>query len=290
MRTVRQYLRWMESDFERAGVDGARYVARDLMAHVLGCSRPEALVRADEELTMPQQHQLENMAAKTQSGEPLQYVVGEVDFREVTLKVDRRALIPRPETELLVGELLALEQAKGLPDLFDRPSIVDVGTGSGCVVISLAKELPSGVYTAVDISEDALALAQENAELNHVKDRIRWMQSNLLAGFEPASMDYVVSNPPYISTKVCRELDRCVREYEPMSALDGGPDGLDLIRTLVAQAKSVLVPNGWIMMEMGYDQGPALRELLESSGFEDVQIKKDLAGLDRMAIARKPAA
>lgn len=288
MRKVREYLRWMESDFDRAGVDGARYVARDLMAHVLGCSRPEVLLRTDDDLTMAQQHRLENMAAKTQGGEPLQYVVGDVDFREVTLKVDRRALIPRPETELLVGEVLAMERAKGLPDLFDCPSIVDVGTGSGCIVISLAKELPHGVYTAVDLSEDALALAQENAELNRVKDRIRWVQSDLLAGFEPETMDFVVSNPPYISTEVCGKLDRAVREFEPMSALDGGPDGLVLIRTLVEQAMSVLVPGGWFVMEMGYDQGPAMKELLESRGYEEVQIKKDLAGLDRMALGRKP--
>lgn len=287
MRKVRQYLRWMESDFDRAGVDGARYVARDLMAYVLGCSRPGVLVRVEEELTMVQQHQLENMAAKTQGGEPLQYVIGEVDFREVTLKVDRRALIPRPETELLVGEVLAAERAKGLPDLFKCPSIVDVGTGSGCIVISLAKELPHGVYTAVDVSEDALALAQSNAELNQVRDRIRWVHSDLLAGFEPGTMDFVVSNPPYIATEVCGQLDRAVREFEPMRALDGGSDGLGLIRTLVTQAMSVLVPGGWIMMEMGYDQGLALKALLESQGYEAVQIKKDLAGLDRMALGRK---
>ncbi|MFC1467573.1 peptide chain release factor N(5)-glutamine methyltransferase [Verrucomicrobiota bacterium] len=288
MRKVREYLRWMESDFDRAGVDGPTYVARDLMAHALGCSRPEVLIRADDELTMAQQHRLERMAALAQAGEPIQYVIGEVDFREVTLKVDRRALIPRPETELLVGEVMAAEQAKGLPDLFDRPSIVDVGTGSGCIVISLAKEFPSGIYTAVDVSEDALALAQENAELNHVKDRIRWSHSSLLDGFDPESMDFVVSNPPYITTDVCGQLDRAVREFEPMSALDGGADGLILIRTLVEQAKSVLVPGGWIMMEMGYDQGPALKELLESQGYEEVQIKKDLAGLDRMALGRNP--
>jgi release factor glutamine methyltransferase len=278
----------MESDFERAGIEGATYVACDLMGHVLGCSRPAVLTHSDEQLSFAQQHRLENMSALTQSGEPIQYVIGDVDFREVTLKVDRRALIPRPETELLVGELIAIEQAKGLQDLFERPSIVDVGTGSGCIVISLAKEMPHATYTAVDLSPCALELAQENAALNGVKERIHWLQSSLLDGFEPGSMDFVISNPPYISTKVCAELDKSVREFEPMSALDGGEDGLELIRTLVAQSQEVLAPGGWFLLEMGYDQGPAMNEMLLSHGFEQVQIKKDLAGLDRMALGRKP--
>lgn len=282
MKKISQFIREMESDFDRAGVDGSTQVARDLMAHVLACNRMGVVVRGDEELSLAQQVQLAELSALVRSGEPMQYVIGDVEFREVTLKVDRRALIPRPETELLVGEVLAV--AGGLRE----PAIVDVGTGSGCIVISLATELPCGVYAAVDLSNDALALAQENAELNHVQNRIRWVRSSLLDDFGPDSMDVVVSNPPYISTEVCGHLDRAVREFEPMSALDGGSDGLVLIRALVAQAMSVLVSGGWFMMEMGFDQGSALKELLESAGFDAVQIKKDLAGLDRMALGRKP--
>ncbi len=282
MNNVRSFLQSMESSFEQANIPSARWVALDLVSNVLGCNRPTVLMRGDLILSAEQLEKLNGFAERILTGEPVQYVISEVDFREITLKSDARALIPRPETELLVGEILEVSKS------FDFPRVVDVGTGSGCIIISLAVENPKATFTAVDISEAALSLAKENAEQNGVADKIEWKKSSLLDDFAEKSLEIVVSNPPYINTSVCAELDRSVRDFEPMSALDGGDDGLDLYRVLIKQAKGVLVSGGWILMEMGFDQGEALRDLLEKNGFQNIEIKKDLAGLDRMAIGQKP--
>lgn len=281
MHNVREYLRWLKHDFEQAGIDCADFTAKEIMAHALGCRRGEIYLRGDEPLSFPQQRRLESLATRIVTHEPVQYVIGQVGFRDIIVKTDRRALIPRPETELLVGEALKIL----------RPGMraADIGTGSGCLIISLASEFPSAKYTAVDLSSDALALAQQNAVLNGVDNRIHFLQGDLLEPFKPRSLDVIISNPPYIPSKTIEKLDQSVRSYEPLQALDGGTDGLDCYRRLLKQAVTVLKPGGHLFLEIGFDQGAALREMLTAEGFEQIEIKQDLARLDRMAIAVLPA-
>jgi release factor glutamine methyltransferase len=257
-----------------AGSGNPKRAAEELAAHALGCRPLEIYFR---EPTAVQQAMLEELIVRAEHGEPIQYIIGHVDFRGLEIRCDRRALIPRPETELLVEEVLKskVESQKPL-------KVADVGTGTGCIALALLKELPNAEVTAIDISPSALALARENADRLGLSGRFRALENDLLAGFPEYSFDIVVSNPPYILSDVCKTLDVSVRDFEPELALDGGKDGLDLIHRLAAQAARVLRPGGRLFIEIGYDQGIAALQCLELYGFKQVIIVKDLSGLDRI--------
>ncbi len=213
-------------------------------------------------------------------GEPVQYVLGQWDFRKLTLKVDRRALIPRPETEQLVELVLKSAQVKGVA----KPLVVDVGTGTGCIILSLAKELDEGVFVGLDISPEALALAKENAVLTGLEGRVMFAESDGCGEFDPASVDVLVSNPPYIPSLAVDRLEPHIRRHEPRLALDGGPDGLDAYRALLLDAVMVLKPGGGLFLEIGDEQGPQVCGMLEQYGFTGVAVIKDYSGRDRFAV------
>ena len=275
-----------------AGNGNPKRSIEELAAHVMGCTPLEIYFR---EMTPKQEEDLDALIARAEQGEPIQYIIGHVDFRGLEIVCDPRALIPRAETELLVEEVLS-STVQSLKPLH----IVDVCTGTGCIGLALAHELPEAQVTAIDISPEALSLARENAERLGLTDRFQIVEGNLLESFmvDAASrrvdqrqdaaatvekqVDIVVSNPPYILSDVCKTLDASVREHEPMLALDGGDDGLDLIRPLAAQAARVLTPGGGLFLEIGCDQGKSVFHCLENEGFQNVQIIKDHAGLDRI--------
>jgi release factor glutamine methyltransferase len=252
-----------------------------LMSHVLNCPRLQLYIQFEAEIPESQLVVLRAGLKRLGAGEPLQYVVGDTEFMGHRFKTDRRALIPRPDTEPLVS--LMLECAPLWAD--GRPAIVDVGTGSGCIVISLAMARPNARYQAVDLSEAALGLARENADLNAVGQLIEFRQGDLLAGFEPLSCDVVVANLPYISTAMCGTLARHIREHEPMTALEGGADGLDFIRKLTEQGLQVVRPGGRIFLEIGFDQGVAVVEWLSRCGYKEIQVHQDLGNRDRIVSA-----
>jgi len=297
-----------------AGRGNAKRAVEELAAHVMGCKPLEIYFKT---ITPEQQATLEKLIVRAEQGEPIQYIIGHVDFRGLEIRCDRRALIPRPETEQLVEQVLQAVQESGIrsqraekveaascrwaqrQDAASTLKVVDVGTGTGCIALALLAELPNGSVIGVDVSPDALALARENAERLGLSDRFHCLESDLLGAFmvdEASSLvaqrqdaastlfDIVVSNPPYILSGVCKMLDSSVRDYEPKLALDGGADGLDLIRPLVEQAAQVLKPGGGIFLEIGYDQGPAVARIFKDAGFQQVEIKKDLAGLDRIVL------
>lgn len=272
----------LEQRFKAAEIDNAKRVAEELMAHVLDCKPLEIYLR-NEPLAPENIKSLEELAVRIENGEPLQYAVGHVDFRGLDVKCDPRALIPRPETELLVEEVLSSK-------VWERKSLtlVDVGTGTGCIVLALAKERPDADFTAVDLSPAALELARENACFHGLENRIQWQESHLLDGFSPESCDAVIANLPYIASNDWEALSSAVRDHEPQSALDSGPSGMELIAELAVQARTVLVPGGTLFLEFGYDQGNAVSQCLEKSGYRDIRIRQDLAGLDRIAIAENP--
>ena len=225
--------------------------------------------------------------ARLVKGEPIQYVLGEWDFRTLTLKCDRRALIPRPETEELVTRALAHLNSHPLTLSPSHPLIVDVGTGTGAIILSLAKEFKGdAIFLGTDISEDAIALAKENAERCGLADKVKFAVMDGLDEFdEPQCVDMIVSNPPYIETAVCETLDPRVKDFEPRLALDGGASGLDFYDRYLSDAVNLLKPGGAVFFEIGENQGEAVRKLMFDCGFDDIKIEKDFAGHDRYASA-----
>ena len=222
--------------------------------------------------------------ARLAKGEPVQYVLGEWDFRRLTLKCDRRALIPRPETEGLVTLVLAHLSRSPAPTA--RPSfIVDVGTGTGAIILSLAQEFKGeAVFLGTDVSEDAVSLARENADRCGLNTRVKFAVSDGLDDFdEPECVDVIVSNPPYIESAACDTLDPRIRDFEPRIALDGGMSGLDFYDRYLGDALNILRPGGAVFFEIGDSQGHALAKMMTGYGFSQVHIDKDLAGHDRYA-------
>jgi release factor glutamine methyltransferase len=261
-------------------IPNSRVVSELLAGRLFKCGRLELYRHAD---TVPDTRIVDALRRGLQrvaKGEPVQYVLGQWDFRKLTLKVDRRALIPRPETEQLVDLVLKSAQVKRVA----KPLVVDVGTGTGCIILSLASELRDGLFVGLDISPEALSLAKENAVLTGLEGRVMFAESDGCGEFDPASVDVLVSNPPYISSHVVDGLEAHIREYEPRLALDGGPDGLNVYRAFLLDAVMVLKPGGGVFFEIGDEQGAVMREMLEEYGFTEVSISKDYSGKDRYAV------
>ena len=274
------------------GVPDAQTAAELLAARLLNVGRGELFSHVEvERWRNPSEKHLEAMRrgmARLVKGEPLQYVLGEWDFRTLTLKCDRRALIPRPETEELVTRVLKHLKALAGDDFSHPvcPIVLDVGTGTGAIALSLAKEFPAAEYIATDVSADALALAKENALKCGLADKVKFVCMDGLDDFdEPQCIDVIVSNPPYIDSAVCDTLDPRVKNFEPRLALDGGPDGMDFYDRYLADAMNLLKPNGAVFFEIGEDQGERMRSLMTDYGFTDIKIEKDYAGHDRYASA-----
>ena len=287
MKTWNEILALGGTYLAEKGVPDAALAAELLMARLLRCGRG---LLAPHLAETPDDRHLEAMRrgmARLVKGEPIQYVLGEWDFRRLTLGCDRRALIPRPETEELVTRVLKFMKARFSDDEAAPPLVVDVCTGTGCIILSLAQEFARPANNlGIDISPDAISLAKENAVRCELADRVKFAVTDGLDDFdEPETVDVIVSNPPYIPTGVCETLDPRIRDYEPRNALDGGAEGLDFYERLVADALNVLKPGGGVFFEIGEDQGPALQKLFFDAGFDDIRIEKDYAGHDRYASA-----
>ncbi|MFE8600398.1 peptide chain release factor N(5)-glutamine methyltransferase [Archangium violaceum] len=282
--TVRKILTWTTQHFEKRGVDAPRLTTEVLLAHALKTTRVRLYVDLDRPLEKTELATFRALIERRMAGEPTQYLTGVREFYNRPFKVDARVLIPRPETELLVEA--ALHQ---LPK--DGPGLaLDVCTGSGCIAISLAAERPQATVMATDLSADACALARENAQALGVAERVTVLQGNLYAPLPPdARFDVVVSNPPYIATAEIPTLSAEVRR-EPHMALDGGPDGLVLIRKVIEGARHVLKPGGLLAMEIGETQGEAVKALLQAAGYADARVEKDLERRDRLAFGTQPVA
>ncbi|HMP75033.1 MAG TPA: peptide chain release factor N(5)-glutamine methyltransferase [Kiritimatiellia bacterium] len=284
-KTLQEALVAVESALASAGRGEARVLAEWLVAAAAGIGRLEVLIQGDRLLDEQARVRLDGWVRRVALGEPLQYVLGSAPFLGRDFACDARALIPRPETEELCERVLGDASIWAHP----APRIADVGTGTGCLAVTLALDRSAAVVTAIDISPDAIALAKSNARRFGAEGRIHWRQGDLLAGVPEDSLDAVVSNPPYIAEDEWTRLDMEVRDHEPRLALVGGADGLALIRRLIEQAGHVLTPGGKLWLEIGNEQGPAVRELLASRGFEAVATHRDCAGHERIAEARQPS-
>lgn len=258
-----------------------------LAARLLSSNRGELFKFLDKEPTSRQLEAMRRGMSRLVKNEPIQYILGEWDFRHLTLKCDSRALIPRPETEGLVS--LVLDHLKR-SYAGQKPFVVDVGTGTGAIILSIASEYKGeGIFLGTDISEDAVSLARENAALCGLEERASFVVMDGLDDFdEPQSVDIIVSNPPYIESDVCETLDPRVKDFEPRLALDGGTNGLDFYDRYLADALNLLKSGGSVFFEMGDTQGEALEHLMQGYGFSDIKILKDLSGRDRYAVAMLP--
>lgn len=267
------------------GVPDAQVAAELLAARLLKCSRGLLASALEREVAERYLEAMRRGMRRLVDGEPLQYVLGEWDFRSLTLKCDRRALIPRPETEELVTRVLAYLRRRETEE--GPPFVIDVGTGTGAIVLSLAKEfVGEAVFLGTDVSEDAIALAKENAELCGLSGRVKFAAMDGLDDFdEPGIVDALVSNPPYIESAVCETLDPRVRNFEPRIALDGGATGLDFYDRYLGDALNILKPGGAVFFEIGEGQGAAVAQLMADYGFENIRIERDFAGHDRYASA-----
>lgn len=298
--TIARVQEWIRKDFASRGFASPRLEADLLVCHALGLRRVDLYVRFDQPLTPDELARVRGLVERRRKHEPVAYITGSRGFYERLFKVDPRVLVPRPETELVIE--LALE---ALPPLGAEASVsdvapavtttrraLDVGTGSGILAITLACEREDLTVDAIDLSEDALAVARGNAEDLGAASRVRFLRGSL---FEPvekelaAGLRYalIVSNPPYIATREIETLMPDVRLHEPHMALDGGESGLVLIDPLVRGAHRALEDGGVFVMEFGHDQGPAVLALAKSVGFSEATIKKDLAGHDRVLLARR---
>jgi release factor glutamine methyltransferase len=262
------------------GVDQPRLAAELLAAQALECRRLELYLRFDRVPAEPEVARIRAGLTRLGSGEPVQYVLGTADFMREHLVIDRRVLIPRPETEQLVEKVLETTELGAL----SSPAIADVGTGSGCIALALARAWPAARIWAVDRSPEAIEVASDNIRRAGAVGVLPTV-GDLLSSFQPDTFDAVIGNLPYIPSAECETLPRNVRDFEPRSALDGGADGLDLIRRLVEEARGVLRPGGWLFLEIGTGQGEAVRGIL--SGYEAVEIFQDYAGHERMVRARR---
>lgn len=274
----------VETTLTAAGREEARVLAEWLVSAAAGIGRLELMVCGDRILDDAALARLDGWVRRVALGEPLQYVLGAAPFLGRDFSCDARALIPRPETEELCERVLA----DGRIWRHAAPAVADVGTGTGCIAVTLALDRPAARIVATDVSANALALARANARAWRVEERIDWREADLLAGFAPGSLHAVVSNPPYIAEAVWAVLDREVRDHEPKRALVGGPDGLAVIRRLLDQAVVALAPGGMLWLEIGNEQGPAVRRLLTDRGYESVVTHRDLAGHERLVEARRP--
>ena len=268
----------------KRGVESARLQTELLLAHLLKMPRMSLYLNFERVLTTAETDALRDSILRRSRREPLQHIIGSTSFCGHEIAVNRHALVPRPETELLAEEgwkfLMTGEHGAALRAL-------DFGTGTGCLAIALAAKCPNAKIIATDISADALALAGENAARNNVVERIEFMRADGLAAVSGNQFDLIISNPPYIPTAEIETLQPEVRDFDPRAALDGGADGLDFYRMFAAQAKSHLKPSGRIMLELGDGQADAIRRLFEDEKWIVEGVKEDYSQRARILIARR---
>lgn len=277
MSTIQQLLDYGKDKLIQSGNEYAKYDRKVLLEEALGCNYMYMLTHGDEEVPEDKEQQYRKWITRRSEHYPLQYLLGYAHFMDYTFAVNEHVLIPRNDTEILVEN--ANEVLAGMEEEQKTIRVLDLCCGSGCIGISLKLYHKQIELTLSDISEEALAVTRQNIERHQVDAKVQ--QGDLLEGITD-QYDMIVSNPPYIESRVIDILMPEVREYEPMLALDGGEDGLMFYRRIVDQAQSHLTQGGWLFFEIGYNQGQDVATLMQEHGFASVQVIKDYAGLDRV--------
>jgi release factor glutamine methyltransferase len=286
--TVTEFLNWGTRRLDENRVENPRMNAELLLAHSLGLSREGLYIRLKDELTEEAGLRFKELVRRRLSGEPLQYILGKQQFWSIDLRVDPRVLIPRPDTEILVAQAVSILSAMSCSA---PPFVLEIGTGSGAVAISVRKEVKRIRMVATDLSRDALLVARENAKGAGLLGEIQFLCGDLFSPFrrsESGLFDMILSNPPYISLTEIEKLSTEVRDHEPRVALNGGADGLDFYRAMAIQAPCYLRTGGWLLVEMGQGQGVGIKNLLEErGGFSEPEFVRDLSGMERVLKAQR---
>lgn len=286
--TIQELLVLGKERLESSGIEYAKYERKVLLEEVLGCNYMYMLMHGEEEVPSEKMEEYLQLLERRCSHYPLQYLLGYAHFMDYTFYVNESVLIPRNDTEILVEAAhsllaaLTAEEQKDVPEAgtYVKPfRVLDLCCGSGCIGISLKLYHREIDLTLTDISEDAIEVTKRNLDKYEVEARL--VCDTLLHGITE-KMDIIVSNPPYIESRVIDSLMPEVKEYEPVLALDGGEDGLDFYRKIIAEIHGYLNSGGWLLFEIGYNQGEAVSGLMREAGFKDVEVKKDYAGLDRV--------
>ncbi len=277
MKTLQAVLNELKQEFKAKNIDTYSLDAQLIVMKALDISRVKLLTYPDMDITDDKYKEIRAMADERIMYKPMQYIIGKCEFMGLDFNVNEYTLIPRGDTEILVEQAIATINNSGFN------SVLDIGTGSGAIAISIAHYTNAAV-TAIDISDGALNVAKKNAENNNVS--VSFLKSDLFENVKD-KYDLIVSNPPYIETDVISTLEHQVKDYEPILALDGGKDGLDFYRKIVQDCHNFLRPNGYLMFEIGYNQGEALMDIMKNADFSEISVKKDLSGLDRLVIGKK---
>jgi len=287
--TVERLLTWMRGYFERRNIDAPRLSAELLLAHVLKVPRIKLYTDYQSTLGDEQLKTLRDLVTRAGNEEPIAYLTGRAHFFNLEFIVTPAVLIPRPDTETLVEQAMRIfRDTLG----FESPRVLDLCTGSGCIAIAIAKHKTTAQVVAVDISDAALSVAEQNVEKNAVSERVMLMRGDLFEPLDglpdPSPFDVIVSNPPYIARAQLASLPKNVKDYEPMLALDGGDDGLDFHRRILAGADRWLRPGGYVMMEIAFDQEEsALALLADKPEWTGGRILRDYAGQPRVLMAQR---
>jgi len=287
--TIRDALRKGTDIIKSAGIETPTLEAGVILCHVLGCDKIYIYTHGDAELHPSQEKKYFELLEKRTSGVPVQHITGCQEFMSLPFKVNEHVLIPRQDTEILVEAVMDWVKNQKR-QIRDEIKIMDIGTGSGCIAVSLAYYIENSVITAIDISEMALKTAKLNAEANNVADRITFVHSNLFKDIpneHPDRMyDIIVSNPPYIPTEDIKHLQKEVRCFDPIAALDGGQDGLEFYRAIIDGVNDFLKPGGLLALEVGFGQADDVAALMNGK-FEDIRKKKDLSGTERVVLGHR---
>jgi len=271
---------------EQNDVGSSRMNAETLLMFVLGCDRAYLYAHAERKLTGDEENRYNATITERSTGKPTQYITGHQEFWGLDFIVSPAVLIPRPETEHVIETALELAGLHSTGQRFE--TIADIGTGSGCIAVALAREFDSAQITAVDISPTALEIARANAARHQVEKRVTFLESDLLAALPKEHFDLVVSNPPYVGENEADKVQKQVRDFEPRVAVFSGVEGMDIYRRLIPQARAALRPGGWLVMEMGFSSEQVVRGLL--AGWDNLRVTHDLQGIPRVISAQKPAA
>ncbi len=302
--TIIKTLSWTESYFEKQSIDSPRLTAEILLSHCLHLKRLDLYLQHDRPLNQSELSGFKTLIKRRIQKEPVAYITGEKGFYESDFIISDKVLIPRPDTELLVEEtidLLNRNQVNRIPvnknqvrqgqadvNQSSRKSILELGTGSGAIVVSVCKAAPEHEYFALDISVHALETAKKNGK-RIAENKVQFLASDWFAGLKKRpTFDFIISNPPYIPLADIDALQPEIKNYEPMRALNGGKDGLDCYRLIFDQARHYLVPNGVLILEIGYDQKFGISQIVEQfPAYGSIEFKTDLAGHDRVVIVKK---
>jgi release factor glutamine methyltransferase len=285
--TVIDLIKWGTGYLTDKGFDEARLTVELLLSETLGLKRFDLYVKHDQPLKRGELDKFKVLLKRRLSHEPVQYIIGKTNFYSIDLKVDRRALIPRPETEILAETII--DHCRTYLSQREHVRILDVGTGSGCLAIAVAKFVKNSSVTAIDRSDVALELAKENAASTGTSEKIEFVRSDFLAleenGFKE-SFDILISNPPYVPEKELATLSEDVREFEPVDALSDGSDGLTFFRKISEMAPVLLRDGGWVFVETGFDQAQKVSALFADQGGTELLVKKDLSNIERVVRSR----